>query len=118
MNRKKISMKVLAVLMATMMLFGVCTPVIHGLGELDHDHDDKIHYVSLGASNTNGYGIRGYLPAEVTEDPLVANKANMNVYGYEKAPVAAYPYQVAQALESATGVAVDAVNVNVCGIVR
>ena len=31
------------------------------------DSEEPIKYVSLGASNTNGYGIRGYLPGSVTE---------------------------------------------------
>ncbi len=55
-------------------------------------------YVSLGASNVNGYGHRGYLPDAVTEDPLAAPKAEMNVYGYEAAPKNAYPAQVAKKL--------------------
>ena len=60
--------------------------------------EEELKYVSLGASNTNGYGIRGYLPGEVTEDPLAASKAEMNVYGYLMAPPAAYPAQIAEAL--------------------
>ena len=67
------------------------------------DNEDTIRYVSLGASNTNGYGIRGYLPAAVTEDPLAADKTTLNVYGYQMAPEAAYPAQIAKELEKLTG---------------
>ena len=61
---------------------------------------DHIDYVSLGASNTNGYGIDGYLPDDVHEDPLAASKADMNVYGYLMAPKAAYPAQIADVLNA------------------
>ena len=67
------------------------------------EDDSVIHYVSLGASNTNGYGIDGYLPADVYEDPLAASKAELNVYGYNRAPEAAYPAQVAAELKAETG---------------
>ena len=61
--------------------------------------NEVIDYVSLGASNTNGYGIDGYLPEGVHEDPLAASKADMNVYGYLMAPDAAYPAQIAAKLK-------------------
>ena len=67
------------------------------LGKLNNE--DVIDYVSLGASNTNGYGILGYLPPEVTEDPLAASKAGLNVYGYLRAPEEAYPAQIAEVLK-------------------
>ena len=65
--------------------------------------EDVLHYVSLGASNTNGYGHDGYLPAAVYEDPLAASKDGLNVYGYNRAPAAAYPAQIAAELEAETG---------------
>ena len=64
---------------------------------------DKLHYVSLGASNTNGYGHHGYLDYEIYEDPLAANKSQMNDYGYDKAPANAYPALVKDALAESTG---------------
>ena len=67
------------------------------------DSEEPIKYVSLGASNTNGYGLRGYLPGSVTEDPLAADKTTLNVYGYQMAPEAAYPAQIAKELEKMTG---------------
>ncbi len=54
---------------------------------------DTFNYVSLGASNTNGYGMRGY----ITEEELAlllsgqVNKNDVNVYGYERTPEGAYP---------------------------
>ena len=69
--------------------------------------EEPIVYVSLGASNTNGYGLFGYLPDAVSEDPLAASKADMNVYGYHRAPEAAYPAQVAAELKAWTGKEVE-----------
>lgn len=66
-------------------------------------NEDVLHYVSLGASNTNGYGHDGYLPAAVYEDPLAASKDGLNVYGYNRAPAAAYPAQIAAQLKAETG---------------
>ncbi|MBQ8321615.1 MAG: hypothetical protein IJX92_04550 [Clostridia bacterium] len=65
--------------------------------------DDKLHYVSLGASNTNGYGHHGYLDDEIYQDPLAANKSQMNDYGYDKAPANAYPSLIKDALAQSTG---------------
>lgn len=61
--------------------------------------DDKLLYVSLGASQTAGYGLAGYLPADVEADPLAGNKTEMNVYGFDREPKAAYPTLVADALD-------------------
>ena len=57
------------------------------------EETDTFNYVSLGASNTNGYGMRGY----ITEEELAlllsgqVNKNDVNVYGYERTPEGAYP---------------------------
>ncbi len=54
---------------------------------------NTFNYVSIGASNTNGYGMRGY----ITEEELAlllsgqVNKNDVNVYGYERTPEGAYP---------------------------
>lgn len=58
-----------------------------------------LNYVSFGASNTNGYGLSGYLPEGTTAE----NKADANVFGYQKMPVGSYPYLVAQALNEKLG---------------
>ena len=69
----------------------------------DPAEDNKVHYVSLGASNTNGYGHHGYLDDEIYEDPLAANKSQMNDYGYDKAPANSYPALIKDALAQSTG---------------
>ncbi|MBR2716035.1 MAG: dockerin type I repeat-containing protein [Ruminococcus sp.] len=57
------------------------------------EETNTFNYVSLGASNTNGYGMRGY----ITEEELAlllsgqVNKNDVNVYGYERTPEGAYP---------------------------
>ena len=67
MNFKKVSTKVLSVLMAAMMLFGVAAPVISAASwttEDGHVHtskkEDVINLVSYGDSMTNGFGLYGY----------------------------------------------------------
>lgn len=69
--------------------------------------DGVINYVSLGASQTNGYGLRYYLDEEVYENPAEFDKATANVYGYQRTPEGAYPYQVKKTLEKETGKAVE-----------
>ena len=57
------------------------------------EEKDTFNYVSLGASNTNGYGMRGY----ITEEELAlllsqqVSKDDVNVYGYQRTPEGAYP---------------------------
>ncbi len=108
MNFKKLTKSVFSLLMVSVMLLSVCSPVISAVGDIEHLHKDnagegKLHYVSLGASNTNGYGHHGYLDDEIYEDPLAASKANMNDYGYDKSPTNAYPALIKDALAEKTG---------------
>lgn len=56
---------------------------------------ETIDYVSLGASNVNGYGLNGYLPAGTT----AANKNTANVFGYRQCPEYSYVDLVRDALE-------------------
>ena len=46
-----------------------------------------VNYVSIGASNTNGYGLVGYLPDGVT----AVMKDEANVFGYLRDPKGCYP---------------------------
>ncbi len=99
--------------MAMVMLFSVCVTTVSAVIADDHQEklkenlklDGKIEYdyVSLGASNTNGYGHLGYLPPAVSEDPLAASKADMNVYGYGMAPENSYPVKIQNALQNVFG---------------
>lgn len=61
--------------------------------ELDIDGDGVVNYVSMGASNTNGYGMRGYITEEELELLLSGqvSKDEVNVYGYQRTPEGAYP---------------------------
>ena len=98
----------LSLLLAFCLLLGIgANGLVIAVDMSTRTDSNVIDYVSLGASNTNGYGHRGYLPAEVTEDPLAASKANLNTYGYERAPQNAYPAQIAAALEALTGQEVE-----------
>ena len=109
MKIKAFTKKALAMLVVAVMMIGVLSPVVSALGPIedlikrDGHNTDTLHYVSLGASNTNGFGHHGYLPPEVYEDPLAANKAQMNDYGYLKEPENAYPNLIKEALAEATG---------------
>ena len=96
--------RTVAFMLSMLMVLSVCsTALVVYAVEGWPPADSTIDYVSLGASNTNGYGHRGYLPGEVTEDPLAATKADLNVYGYGRAPENAYPAKIAKALELSTG---------------
>ena len=65
----------------------------------DDDDDDDVpddgifRYVSLGASNTNGYGMKGYVSEEDVAKFLngEVNKNEINSYGYQKVPEGSYP---------------------------
>lgn len=68
---------------------------------------ETIDYVSLGASNVNGYGLAGYFTNEArleVESAPLANKTAVkmsgNVYGYERKPEGSYPSLVANYLGS------------------
>ena len=83
---------------AVTLLLAVCmfvgtggTALAAGMNDVISTENDTINYVSLGASQTNGYGMRYYLPEEVYADPYTANKDELNVYGYQSKVDAAYP---------------------------
>ena len=97
--------KVLSAIMAFAMIFGVCSTTISATtaGIADNDIDGakekpELNYVSLGASNVNGYGMHGYLEEEVYEHPLL--KENANIYGYKQDTPGSYPVLIKDALSS------------------
>jgi len=77
------------------------------------DEKGTLEYVSIGASQTNGYGLSGYLPITVTNGqvpdeqlPLLSglmtgtvSKDDLNVYGYQRAPEGGYPDLIRDAFE-------------------
>ena len=84
--------RILALLLCFVMAFSTVSTA------LAEDHD-TFNYVSIGASNVNGYGLRGYLTAEGYDKDTVmeaaalnkALKAAANVLGYKQAPEDSYP---------------------------
>lgn len=64
--------------------------------------DGTINYVSIGASNTNGYGMRGYISSNEIEDILngLMSKDDANVFGYLKNPEGSYPDLIRDHYES------------------
>ncbi|MBQ8409855.1 MAG: hypothetical protein IJY39_13425, partial [Clostridia bacterium] len=66
MNFKTISLKVLSVLMATLLLVGVCAPTVSAVSEnagkytQEPTSNTEVNYVSIGDSMANGYCFDGY----------------------------------------------------------
>lgn len=81
----------LSTLLSLVLIFCMVVPYV--VVPVGAEETDTFNYVSLGASNTNGYGMRGY----ITEEELAlllsgqVNKNDVNVYGYERTPEGAYP---------------------------
>ena len=99
---KNTARSVFAVIIALSMLLSIAMPAIAvTVDEIDRNKDDKINYVALGASNTNGFGLMGYLPDELYGNPI--SKMDGSVYGYLATPDNAYPSLVKDALAELTG---------------
>lgn len=102
-NHRKMWRSVVSMVLALTLVFGMTPAAFAATGTTAQSDDAEFHYVSLGASPTNGYGMRGYLEDEVYQDPTTFDKNTSNVYGYQRAPETAYPSLVANALETETG---------------
>lgn len=87
--------KLLSVLVVVCLVGGgVSLVVMKPWDKGDGDDGPKsMNYVSLGASNTNGYGMRGYISEEDIAKILSGevSKDDINVYGYKKLPDGSYP---------------------------
>ncbi|MBQ5887459.1 MAG: hypothetical protein IIW82_07420, partial [Clostridia bacterium] len=94
--------RVLSFVLVIAMLLSV-TPL--AVFAADETSPAPLRYVSLGASNTNGFGLMGYLPDDLYGNPV--NKMTGSVYGYKMEPDKAYPALVAAALQTKTGRAVE-----------
>ena len=115
MNRKSNSLRrFISCALVFGMMLGMSTTVFAAQVQ-DVNTDGKINYVSIGASNANGYGMRGYLPNEydpntglpdwennVYEVPVL--KAGLNIYGYQQKVDDSYPDLIADDLEAIFGV--------------
>lgn len=93
--------RVIAIVMTLCMVFTMNSAVFATTANTASDN--TFTYVTLGASQTNGYGMRGYLDAEVYQNPDKFDKDTANVFGYERAPEAAYPSLIAKQMEKQTG---------------
>jgi hypothetical protein len=80
MKLRKISFKIVSLVMVLAILFGASATTISAATEgVQHDHteeNDK-HYVSLGDSMTNGYGLSGYDGESGVEDYGYGSYANI-----------------------------------------
>ena len=56
----------LAMILAVCMVIGFCPVAAFATGA----DEDVLNYVSFGASNANGYGLEGYMPANVTAERI------------------------------------------------
>ncbi|MBE6799280.1 MAG: hypothetical protein E7525_05875, partial [Ruminococcaceae bacterium] len=86
----------ITMLLVLCMVVGLMTPAAFAAQVSDVNDDNVINYVSLGASNVNGYGMRGYLDEEVYDYPLKKNE--VNIYGYKQNTPGSYPVLIADAL--------------------
>ena len=64
----------------------------------DTNGDGVVNIVTFGASNVNGFGLDGYLPEEVYENPW--QKDEFNIYGYKRVPAGSYPDLLVKYLEA------------------
>lgn len=96
MKLRQISFKIISMVMVFAMLFSVSATTISAVADVMDDNQSngtdvktEINYVSFGASNVNGFGLYGYLPEEVYENPAL--KDELNIYGYKITPKGSYP---------------------------
>jgi len=93
--------RLLAILLIIAMLVSAA-PMVFAAEVTDTRDDGVINYVSLGASNVNGYGLRGYIQGgdEIMDAAAMdwKIKAGANVLGYGSAATESYPLLVANAL--------------------
>ncbi|MBE6516912.1 MAG: hypothetical protein E7Z67_01830 [Thermoplasmata archaeon] len=96
--------KIITILLS-LVLVGSATGTYFVLTIDDGDGDETFNYVALGASNTNGYGLRGYISDEeismVLNDPNT--KKDINTYGYQRVPDAGYPALIRNHLSNIHG---------------
>jgi len=89
--------RIISLLIVACLMFGTCSTALAVTIE-DVNGDNVINYVSLGASNVNGYGMRGYLPDGVYDAPWT--KESANIYGYQQTVEGSYPDLIADYLEA------------------
>ena len=102
MKIKQICFKFISVIMVFAIMLSTCAVTVMGAtanaGSTEESSEEKtdFNYVSLGASNVNGYGLRGYVPEGVYDTPL--EKEKQNIYGYKVDTPYSYPVLIAEKL--------------------
>jgi hypothetical protein len=85
MKLRHLGFKLLSLVMVFTILFSVSATTISaaaaGVDSHAEEEKEELNYVSLGASNVNGYGMHGYLGEDVYKYPLL--KQTANIYGYK-----------------------------------
>ncbi|MCF0124052.1 MAG: hypothetical protein HUJ67_08060 [Ruminiclostridium sp.] len=67
------------------------------------ENAEEFHYVSLGASASNGYGLRGYLSDDMYQNPILSGAQTgslTDISGYGKTPAGSYPALVKEYFEN------------------
>ena len=85
--------RILSTLLAALMLLSLLP--VAALAE------DAYQYVSIGASNTNGYGLRGYLDGNLYTAPWTVKDEDIS--GYQQHPENAYPELICKELAKTKG---------------
>ena len=97
MNTKRILVMVLTLVMLVSAFTPTLSVFANELHEHDHEQDDKLNYVSLGDSMSNGIGMDGY---DTTDNPGTDNDGRN---GYLEVAPDAYPAQFTEWLKEYTG---------------
>ena len=100
MKLRHLGFKLLSLVMVFTILFSVSATTISaaaaGVDSHAEEEKEELNYVSLGASNVNGYGMHGYLGEDVYKYPLL--KQTANIYGYKQNTPGSYPVLIQEAL--------------------
>lgn len=100
----------MAIILTVALLVGMMPTM--AFAENEPNNENAYKYVSIGASNVNGYGLRGYVnPGEQYNNDTIMEaaaldpsiKQNANVLGYLRAPEDSYPAKLRAALASKLG---------------
>ena len=99
----KLLKKALALLLALTMLFALCMPVFADADDAEVKDENVFHYVSLGASNSNGYALHGYLTEEMYANPILSGAQDGtpgDISGFRRTPEYSYPALVRDYFEN------------------
>ena len=91
--------KALALLLVLTMMLALGIPAL-----ADESEDAEVfHYVSLGASNSNGYALHGYLTEDMYANPILSGAQTGtpgDISGYRRTPPYSYPALIKEYFEN------------------